>query len=147
MVLLYFQHIILLNNNHINHLDTLKWRCIGPPRGGRVLAVSGDPVESKVFYFGAAAGGIWKTKDGGTYWENVSDGFLKSASVGALTVSPSDRNVIYAGMGESTIRIDVSYGDGIYKSTDAGKTWKHIGLKKTRHIKVISNKERFNILV
>ena len=110
--------------NHIKHLDTLIWRCIGPPRGGRVVAVSGDPKESQVFYFGAVAGGIWKTKDGGTYWENVSDGFLKSASVGALTVAPSDGNVIYAGMGESTIRIDVSYGDGVYKSKDAGKTWK-----------------------
>jgi len=123
--------------NHIKHLDTLIWRCIGPPRGGRVVAVSGDPVESQVFYFGAVAGGIWKTKDGGTFWENVSDGYLKSASVGALTVSPSDGNVIYAGMGESTIRIDVSYGDGVYKSTDAGKTWINIGLNKTRHISEI----------
>ena len=80
----------------IPHLDTLRWRCIGPYRGGRVVAVSGDPTEPQVFYFGAAAGGIWKTEDGGTFWENVSDGFLKSASVGALTVAPSDRNVIYA---------------------------------------------------
>jgi len=79
--------------------------------------VAGDPINSQVFYFGAVAGGIWKTVDGGTYWENVSDGFLNSAAVGALTVAPSDNNVIYAGMGESTIRIDVSFGDGIYKST------------------------------
>ncbi len=86
------------------------------------------------FYFGACAGGIWKTTDGGTYWECVSDGFLTSASVGALAVAPSDPNVIYAGMGETTIRIDVSYGDGVYRSTDAGRTWQHMGLKETRHI-------------
>ena len=116
-------------NNHIHHLDRLRWRCIGPPRGGRVVAGCGDPVDSLVFYFGAAAGGIWKTEDGGTYWENVSDRYLNSASIGSLTVAPSDRNVIYAGSGESTIRIDVSYGDGIYISTDAGKTWINIGLK------------------
>ena len=93
--------------------QNLRWRCIGPSRGGRVVAVAGDPANQQVFYFGAAAGGIWKTEDGGIYWENVSDGFLRSSSVGALTVAPSDPNVIYAGMGESTIRIDVSYGDGI----------------------------------
>ena len=115
----------------------VKWRCIGPSRGGRVVAVAGDPVNTQVFYFGAAAGGIWKTVDGGTYWENVSDGFLSSAAVGALQVAPSDPNVIYAGMGESTIRIDVSYGDGVYKSTDAGKTWTNLGLKETRHISEI----------
>ncbi|HBR60762.1 MAG TPA: glycosyl hydrolase, partial [Deltaproteobacteria bacterium] len=121
----------------ISHLDTLRWRSIGPSRGGRVVAVAGDPINSQVFYFGAVAGGIWKTVDGGTYWENVSDGFLNSAAVGALTVAPSDNNVIYAGMGESTIRIDVSFGDGIYKSTDAGKTWKNIGLRNTRHVSEI----------
>ena len=120
--------------NTIPHLNTLHWRCIGPPRGGRVVAVAGDPQNSQVFYFGAAAGGIWKTDDGGLFWENVSDGFLESSAVGALTVAQSDPNVIYAGMGESTIRIDVSFGDGVYKSVDAGKTWKNVGLRKTRHI-------------
>jgi len=114
--------------------EGVKWRCIGPSRGGRVVAVAGDPVNSQMFYFGAAAGGVWKTEDGGTYWENISDGFLGSAAVGALQVAPSDPNVIYAGMGESTIRIDVSYGDGVYKSTDAGKSWTNLGLKETRHI-------------
>ena len=114
--------------------EQLKWRCIGPPRGGRVVAVAGDPVDAMTFYFGACAGGIWKTTDGGVYWECISDGFLKSASVGALTVAPSDPNVIYAGMGETTIRVDVSYGDGVYRSTDAGRTWRHMGLEDSKHI-------------
>jgi photosystem II stability/assembly factor-like uncharacterized protein len=112
----------------------LAWRCIGPFRGGRVLAVAGDVRQPNVFYFGACAGGVWKTDDAGTYWENISDGFFKTSSVGALTVSEADPNVIYAGMGETTIRIDVSHGDGVYKSTDAGRTWQHMGLADTRHI-------------
>ena len=115
-------------------LGAVRWRCIGPPRGGRVVAVAGDPAEPMVFYFGACAGGVWKTTDGGTYWENISDGFFKTAAVGAITVADSDRNVVYAGMGESCIRGDVSYGDGVYRSTDAGKTWVHLGLEDTRHI-------------
>ncbi|MFQ6031260.1 MAG: WD40/YVTN/BNR-like repeat-containing protein, partial [Dehalococcoidia bacterium] len=115
-------------------LGAVKWRCVGPPRGGRVVAVAGDPVNSMVFYFGACAGGVWKTTDGGTYWENVSDGFFKTAAVGAIAVSESDHNVVYAGMGESCIRGDISYGDGVYKSTDGGKTWLHLGLEDTRHI-------------
>ena len=114
--------------------NALQWRCIGPPRGGRVVAVAGDPVDPAVFYFGACAGGVWKTYDGGTYWENVSDGYFKTASVGAIAVAESDPNVIYAGMGEACIRLDVSHGDGVYKSTDGGKTWPHMGLADTRHI-------------
>lgn len=115
-------------------LEALKWRCIGPARGGRVVAVAGDPNEPMVFYFGACAGGVWKTIDGGIYWRCVSDGFFTSASVGAIAVARSDSNVIYAGTGEATIRLDVSYGDGIYRSTDAGRSWSHLGLKETRHI-------------
>ena len=115
-------------------LDALKWRCIGPPRGGRVVAVAGDPVDPMVCYFGACAGGIWKTIDGGIYWRCVSDGFLGSAAIGAIAVSRSDHNVIYAGTGETEIRLDVSYGDGIYKSTDAGRTWSNTGLRETKHI-------------
>jgi photosystem II stability/assembly factor-like uncharacterized protein len=87
-----------------------------------------------VFYFGACAGGVWKTDDGGTYWSNVSDGYFHTASVGAIAVAESDPNVIYAGMGEACIRLDVSHGDGVYKSTDGGKTWTHLGLEDTRHI-------------
>src|SRR5215472_14831649 len=115
-------------------LDALKWRGIGPPRGGRVVAVAGDPKNRSVFYFGACAGGVWKTIDGGLYWRCVSDGFFGSASIGALEVSCSDPNVIYAGTGETAIRLDVSYGDGVYKSTDAGRTWRHMGLGKTRFV-------------
>jgi len=115
-------------------LKSLEWRMIGPHRGGRVVAVAGDPVSPMVFYFGACSGGVWKTTDGGTYWENVSDGFFKTAPVGAIAVADSDPNVIYAGMGESCIRGNVCPGDGVYKSTDAGKTWVHLGLEETRFI-------------
>ena len=115
-------------------LDALKWRCIGPPRGGRVVAVAGDPENRSVFYFGACAGGVWKTIDGGIYWRCISDGFFGSASIGTLEVSDADPNVIYAGTGETAIRLDVSYGDGIYKSTDSGRTWSHLGLRESRFI-------------
>jgi photosystem II stability/assembly factor-like uncharacterized protein len=118
----------------LSGLDALKWRCIGPSRGGRVVAVSGDPHDRMTFYFGACAGGIWKTVDGGVFWRCVSDGFMSSAALGAITVAPSDSNVIYAGTGETAIRLDVSYGDGLYKSTDAGRTWSHSGLKDTKFI-------------
>jgi photosystem II stability/assembly factor-like uncharacterized protein len=112
----------------------LKWRCIGPFRGGRVVAVAGTTHEPNTFYFGAVAGGVWKTIDAGTYWRPVSDGFFTASSVGALAVAPSDPNVIYAGTGETTIRIDVSHGDGVYRSSDAGRTWTNVGLRDTRHI-------------
>ena len=84
------------------------------------------------FYFGACAGGVWKTTDGGTYWENVSDGFFETAAVGAIAVAPSDPNVIYAGTGEACIRGNVSHGDGVYRSTDAGRTWSQRGPRATR---------------
>lgn len=117
------------------HLDgLLTWRNIGPFRGGRVLSVAGDVNQPNVFYFGACAGGVWKTDDGGTYWQCISDGYFNTASIGAIAVSEFDPNVIYAGTGEATIRIDVSHGDGVYKSTDAGRTWQHMGLEDTRHI-------------
>jgi photosystem II stability/assembly factor-like uncharacterized protein len=121
-----------LADSHI--LSALEWRCIGPYRGGRVVAVAGDPVDPAVFYFGACAGGVWKTTDAGTYWENVSDASLHTAAVGAIAVADSDPNVVYVGMGECCIRGDVSHGDGLYKSTDAGRTWTHLGLEDTRHI-------------
>jgi photosystem II stability/assembly factor-like uncharacterized protein len=118
----------------VEKLTALEWRHIGPHRGGRVVAVAGDPRDPMTFYFGACAGGVWKSTDAGTYWQNVSDGFFNTAAVGAIAVAPSDPNVIYAGTGESCIRGDVSHGDGVYRSTDAGQTWTHCGLADTRHI-------------
>src|SRR4051794_22165929 len=117
-----------------NPFTSLEWRSIGPHRGGRVVAVAGHPTERGTFYFGGCAGGVWKTTNGGSHWENVSDGFFKTAAVGALTVSTSDPNVIYAGMGETSIRSNVSHGDGVYKSEDGGATWRNVGLAPTRHI-------------
>ncbi len=115
-------------------LNGLDWRLVGPFRGGRVVAVAGDPVDPLSAYFGACSGGVWKTRDGGATWKNVSDGFFKTASVGAIAVADSDRNVVYAGMGESCIRGNVTHGDGVYRSNDGGATWMHLGLAETRHI-------------
>ena len=117
-----------------NFFDKLEWRCAGPYRGGRVGAVAADPKDRNTFYFGSTGGGVWKSMDGGEYWENTSDRFFKRASVGGIAVSLSDPNVIYVGMGESCIRGNVSHGDGVYRSTDAGQTWTHLGLEKTRNI-------------
>src|SRR5438132_2648442 len=116
-------------------LKVLQWRSIGPFRGGRVTAVAGVASQPSVFYFGATGGGVWKTNDGGINWEPISDGSVfGTGSVGAIGLSDSDPNTIYVGMGESPIRGNVSHGDGVYKSTDGGKTWKHIGLEDTRQI-------------
>src|SRR5436190_3997416 len=116
-------------------LKVLQWRQIGPFRGGRSTAVAGVASQPMVFYFGGVGGGVWKTTDGGINWEPVSDGSVfGTASVGAIGLSDSDSNTIYVGMGESPIRGNVSHGDGVYKSTDGGKTWKHIGLEDTRQI-------------
>jgi photosystem II stability/assembly factor-like uncharacterized protein len=117
-----------------NPLKPLAYRPIGPHRGGRVTAVAGVASQPFVYYFGATGGGVWKTTDGGVSWEPVSDAFFKTGSVGAIGVSESDPNVVYVGMGESPLRGNVSHGDGMYKSTDAGKTWKKVGLEDTRHI-------------
>lgn len=112
----------------------LKWRSIGPYRGGRSLAVASSDARPEEAYFGATGGGIWKTTNSGKSWFPVSDSFLGTSSVGALAVSPSNPDVIYAGTGERDIRGDISHGDGVYKSTDGGKTWKHIGLKSCETI-------------
>jgi photosystem II stability/assembly factor-like uncharacterized protein len=111
----------------------MQWRCIGPHRGGRVLAVSGVRGEPDTFYFGAVAGGIWKTTDAGHTWKPIFDS-QPTASIGALAVSTSDPNVVYVGTGEADMRSDISYGAGMYKSVDAGKSWTYLGLSDTRQI-------------
>lgn len=114
----------------------MHWRMIGPFRSGRAVAVTGVPGHPDVFYFGAVDGGVWKTIDAGRVWEPVFDA-EKIASIGAIAVAPSDTNVIYVGSGEPDMRSDITYGNGMYKSTDAGKTWTHIGLEDTRQIGAI----------
>ncbi|WP_456438195.1 WD40/YVTN/BNR-like repeat-containing protein [Psychroserpens sp.] len=113
--------------------DALEYRLLGPFRGGRSAAVTGVPNKPNLYYFGSTGGGIWKTQDGGRSWENISDGFF-GGSIGAITVSKSDPNVIYVGGGEKTVRGNVSSGYGIWKSVDAGKTWTSAGLKNSRHV-------------
>jgi photosystem II stability/assembly factor-like uncharacterized protein len=111
----------------------MRWRQVGPFRGGRVLAVTGVPGEPNVFYFGGASGGVWKSIDAGANWTPLFDK-QPIASIGAIAVAPSDHNVIYAGSGEACIRGNISYGNGMYRSLDGGKTWKNVGLKDSRHI-------------
>ncbi|MFT6808890.1 MAG: photosystem II stability/assembly factor-like uncharacterized protein [Saprospiraceae bacterium] len=116
-----------------SYYSSMEWRNIGPFRGGRSCAVTGVPGKPNLFYFGAAGGGVWKTADGGRSWENLSDGYF-GGSIGSIAVAPSDNNVIYVGGGEKTVRGNVSYGYGAWKSVDAGRTWESIGLENTRHI-------------
>jgi photosystem II stability/assembly factor-like uncharacterized protein len=113
--------------------NALQWRGIGPFRGGRALAVTGVSGDPRLYYFGAAAGGVWKTTDAGATWTPIFDG-QPASSIGAMAVAPSDHRVIYVGTGESALRGNITYGNGVYKSVDAGKTWTHIGLSDTRQI-------------
>ncbi len=113
----------------------LRWRNIGPSRGGRSVAAAGVVDDPLVYYMGTTGGGVWKTTDAGGTWKNISDGFFKTGSVGAVAICESDPNVVFVGMGEHAVRgVMTSYGDGVYKSTDAGNTWKKMGLDLTRHI-------------
>jgi photosystem II stability/assembly factor-like uncharacterized protein len=119
-------------------LRPLKWRNVGPFRGGRSVTSCGVAGNPQVYYMGTTGGGVWKTENAGWTWINISDGFFKTGSVGAVAVADSDPNVVYVGMGEHAPRgVMSSYGDGVYKSTDGGLTWKMMGLELTRHISAI----------
>lgn len=118
---------------HVSPFEDLAWREVGPYRGGRSAAVTGISAQPLVYYFGATGGGVWKTTDGGNGWKSVSDGFF-GGSIGAIEVSESDPNVVYVGGGEVTVRGNVSHGDGVWKSTDAGKSWSHMGLEDSQQI-------------
>ncbi|HSM61512.1 MAG TPA: hypothetical protein VK849_11970 [Longimicrobiales bacterium] len=115
--------------------SAMSWRNVGPFRGGRSTAVAGVRGQPRTFYFGGTGGGVWKTTDAGETWTNVSDGFFGTGSVGAIAVAESDPNVVYVGMGEHAVRgVTTSHGDGVYRSTDAGRTWTRVGLERTRQI-------------
>src|SRR5579872_5566588 len=114
-------------------LKGLSYRLIGPFRGGRVLTVAGIPGDPQTYYFGAASGGVWKSSDGGAHWSPLFDKEAV-ASIGSVAVAPSDANVLYVGTGEGCLRGNISYGDGVYRSNDGGKTWKNLGLRDTQHI-------------
>ncbi|HET9402160.1 MAG TPA: hypothetical protein VFO34_14540 [Candidatus Acidoferrales bacterium] len=114
--------------------QALRWRSIGPERGGRVTAVAGLPGDRLTYYMGATGGGVWKTADAGINWTPISDRYFKTGSVGSIAVAESDPNIVYVGMGEACLRANISHGDGVYKSTDAGRTWASVGLKDSSQI-------------
>ncbi|MBE3072660.1 MAG: glycosyl hydrolase [Acidobacteria bacterium] len=116
------------------YFQSLTWRNIGPNRGGRSLTATGSPTRPLEYYFGATGGGLWKTTDGGLTWAPVTDGQIRSSSVGAVAVAESNPDIVYMGMGEGQLRGNVMQGDGVYKSIDAGRTWTHVGLSDTQAI-------------
>jgi len=113
--------------------DAMDWRFIGPINGTRGSVVLGHPTNEYEFYHGAS-NGLWKTEDAGTYWEPVGDEYFQSGNIGAMEISQSHPDIMYVGMGEPQMRNNVSWGDGVYKTTDGGETWTHLGLKETHHI-------------
>ncbi|MBX9785053.1 MAG: hypothetical protein K2X48_17330 [Chitinophagaceae bacterium] len=127
----------------------VKWRSIGPFRGGRSVCATGVPGDITTYYMGTTGGGLWKTEDIGLTWNNISDGYFKTGSVGAVAVAENDVNVVYVGMGEHAVRgVMTHHGDGVYKSTDAGKTWKKMGLDATQHIsRIVVDPNNSNVLL
>ena len=115
----------------------LRWRSLGPLRGGRSIAVAGSTSRPLEYYFGATGGGLWKTTDGGTTWRPVTDGQLATSSVGAVAVAATNPDIVYIGMGEACLRGNIAQGDGVYKTTDGGKTWKHLGLADSQTVSKI----------
>lgn len=136
-----------INGQEEVSFDAFQYRLVGPTRGGRVTAVSGTVHEPGTFYMGATGGGVWKSTDYGTSWNNISDGYFESPSIGDISVAPSDPNIIYVGTGSDGLRSNVISGKGMYKSVDAGKTWIDIGLKNTSHIGAVEvNPDNYNIV-
>ena len=144
LITLIYPDISFSKKKKINYsLDSLvheigEWRNIGPFRGGRSTASTGITTDNQTYFMGTTGGGLWKTTDAGLSWDNVSDGYFNTGSVGAVSVSESDNNIVVVGMGESPVRgVMTSSGDGVYKSRDGGNTWEHLGLEKTKHISQI----------
>ena len=127
------EHLLHAQHNPKSY-QALRWRSIGPDRGGRVTAVGGVVNDRLVYYMGATGGGVWKTVDAGITWTPISDRYFKTGSVGSIAVAESDPNIIYVGMGEACLRSNISHGDGVYESTDAGKTWRNVGLRDSSQI-------------
>ena len=115
------------------YFSNVKYRLLGPWRGGRSAAVTGSLKNKNTFYFGATGGGVWKTTDGGSNWKNITDKYF-GGTIGAVAVAPSDETILYVGEGENTLRGNVAEGFGMWRSDDGGRSWRNIGLKDTRHI-------------
>ncbi|MEM9000879.1 MAG: hypothetical protein AAGB24_11505 [Bacteroidota bacterium] len=132
--LLFFSFLAFATTLYAQKFEALQYRTVGPARGGRVTTVTGVTTLPGTFYLGASGGGVWKSEDYGTTWNNVSDGFFDTPSIGAIQVAENDPNIVYVGTGSDGLRSNVISGNGIYKSIDAGKTWEHIGLKNAGQI-------------
>ena len=126
--------LIASDNDIKDVFKNLKYRNVGPTRGGRVTTVHGVDSQKNIFYMGTTGGGVWKTSDFGNNWENISDGYFKSPSIGAINVYQKNPNIIYVGTGSDGLRSNIIVGKGIYRSNNAGKTWDHIGLTNVGQI-------------